>query len=255
MTEAGNPPDGQDQTQKPNDPAALDAKNKELLAKLSKATAELNTLRESASKAAELEPIKAKYDKLAAIAKELGVDPDKADPEKERQRIADAQRQREEEAARRERAITRSLVGSLPAGTSELVVEFALDRLMKDKTIVYNQETNAFDGLAEARRVLLSDPLFAGAVPALQGSTPPPPRLPRSGGADGGSQEKKFDSITSLLQLQAIPVADQMEFATKYPERYEALRLENRAQLARPLPTAPPPMGQPYQPPTMAAKR
>ena len=253
MTEAGNPPDGQDQTQKPNDPAALDAKNKELLAKLSKATAELKTLRESASKAAELEPIKAKYDKLAAIAKELGVDPNKADSEKERQRIADAQRQREEETARRERAITRALVGALPAGTSELLVEFALDRLMKDKTIVYNAESGTFDGLAEARKALLSDSLFGGADPSK--GTPPPPRLPRSGGADGGSQEKKFDSITSLLQLQAIPVADQMEFATKYPERYEALRLENRAQLARPLPTAPPPMGQPYQPPTMAAKR
>lgn len=229
MTEAAVQPDGQDQNQKPNDPAALEAKNRELLGKLAKTSAELKALRDQAAKAAELEPIKAKYDKLAAIAKELGVDPDKADPEKDRQKRADEQRQREEEAARRERAITRALVGSLPAGTSELVVEFALDRLMRDKSIVYNQETGAFDGLAEARKALLSDPLFGGTSP---GGTPPPPRLPRSGGADVGL-DPKYAGAKTYADLHAMGFAALAEFQTKYPERYAALWDAHNRSLGR----------------------
>lgn len=232
MTEAAVQPDGQDPNPKPNDPAALEAKNRELLGKLARSSAELKALRDQAAKVMELEPIKAKYDKLAAIVKELGVDPDKADPEKDRQKRADEQRQREEETAKRERAITRALVGSLPAGTSELAVEFALDRLMKDKTIVYNAESGAFDGLAEAKKALLSDQLFAVATQPPQGSTPPPPRLPRSGGADVGL-DPKYAGAKTYADLHAMGFAALAEFQTKYPERYAALWDAHNRSLGR----------------------
>lgn len=230
MTEAAGQPDGQDQSTKPNDPAALEAKNRELLGKLAKTSAEMKALRDQAAKAAELEPIRVKYEKLAAIAKELGVDPDKADPERDRQRRAEEQRQREEENSRRERAITRALVGSLPAGISELAVEFALDRLMKDATIVYNQETGAFEGLAEAKKTLLSDPLFSGTTP--QGGTPPPPRLPRSGGADGGAN--KYGNLNNFKELLALGQAAVAECYEKYPETYTRLKAAQAKGLQAP---------------------
>lgn len=212
------------------DVASLKAQNEKLVGELRKARDDAKAAKEAGTKLAELEPIKAKYEKLAAIAKELGVDPDKADPEKERQKIADAQRQREEESSRRERAITRALVGALPAGTSELLVEFALDRLMKDKTIVYNVESGAFEGLAEARKALLSDSLFGGPDPSK--GTPPPPRLPRSGGADGGAN--KYANLNSFKELLALGHAAVQECYEKYPETYMRLKASQAKGLEAP---------------------
>lgn len=180
----------------------------------------------------------------------------------EAQREAEARAKQEAESTarhelegKRERAILKALIGVVPQGDSELG-EFALWKLSTDPSITHDPETGTFNGLAEAVAALQASPRFAVGKPGEQ-ARKAAPGLPDTRGRDGGAGalHEKFKSVTTLLHLQALPVADQMEYARSYPAEYEALRLADRARLARPLPTAPPPMGQSYQSPNTAAKR
>lgn len=180
----------------------------------------------------------------------------------EAQRAAEARAKQEAESTarhelegKRERAILKALIGVVPQGDSELG-EFALWKLSTDPSITHDPETGTFNGLAEAVAALQASPRFAAGKPGEQ-TRRAAPGLPDTRGRDGGAGalHEKFKSVTTLLHLQALPVADQMEYARSYPAEYEALRLADRARLARPLPTAPPPMGQSYQSPNTAAKR
>lgn len=146
--------------------------------------------------------------------------------------------------SKKERAILRSLLGLVPPGDDELA-EFAVWKMSTDPTITFDPETGTFSGLVEAREKLAASPRFAAA-------TGEPARKPAPGLPDTKSRSElptKISSVTSLLQLQTMPMEFQMEFVKAYPDRYAELRNESRASLARPLPPPPPPMAQPYRAP------
>lgn len=166
----------------------------------------------------------------------------------EAQREAEARAKQESEArtrqdvdSKKERAILRSLLGlNMP---TEDAADFAFWKLANDPAIVFDPETGGFTGLVEARAKLAESPLFAAAPETRK----PAPGLPDTKGQP--PPPGKFSSVTSLLQLQAMPMEFQMEFVKVHPDRYAELRSESRATLARPLPPPPPPMAQPYRAP------
>lgn len=181
----------------------------------------LDDLKKAQSKAKELEAKLAEA--LPYVEKFKGHDEAKA---LEAQREAEARANQEKEqkaqaevAAKKERAILRTLLG-VPMPTED-AADYAFWRLANDPAVAYDPESGSFTGLTEAKAKLLELPLFTAGKPA----EPPKkvaPGLPVSGGKATAQATKSY------AELWRDP-AEAAAYREAHPAEYEQLQ---RAHMA-----------------------
>ena len=210
----------------PNDAAKLEAKNRELLAERKKDAAKMKDLE---TQVAGFNELKGKFDKLTEIAKALGApDPNAQDPEKVKAQLEAEARAKREKSDKVNDALTLSLLGTGRKLTPDAVR--LIRRGAEDHPAIGFDDTGKVTGVESYLESVFG--LFGGGEPSGDKKTsPPPPGKPGAGGG-GPALPDKFKNAKSLLELS---VADQMELASKYPERYGELVSVVRAQLANPV--------------------
>lgn len=137
------------------------------------------------------------------------------------------QRAQQEIAAKKERAILRSLLG-VPMPTED-AADYAFWKLANDPAVTYDPESGSFSGLTEARAKLLELPLFVAGKPSEPKK--PAPGLPVPGGQPAGAGGKKYSTIA---ELDAEGPKAVLDFQLKYPDEYAALKAAHDAALLKP---------------------
>jgi len=180
----------------------------------------LDDLKKAQSKVKELEAKLAEA--LPYVEKFKGYDEAKA---LEAQREAEARANQEKEqkaqaevAAKKERAILRTLLG-VPMPTED-AADYAFWKLANDPSVAYDPESGSFTGLTEAKARLLELPLFTAGKPA-EPVKKVAPGLPVSGG-------KPAPATKSYAELWRDP-AEAAAFREAHPAEYEQLQ---RAHMA-----------------------
>jgi len=155
----------------------------------------LDDLKKAQTKAKELEAKLAEA--LPYVEKFKGHDEAKA---LEAQREAEAranqekeQRAQQEVAAKKERALLRTLLG-VPMPTED-AADYAYWKLVNDPAVAYDPESGSFTGLTEAKARLLVLPLFTAGKPA-EPVKRVAPGLPVTTGGTGAGQ-KKYTTIAA----------------------------------------------------------
>lgn len=189
----------------------------------------LDDLKKAQSKAKELEAKLAEA--LPYVEKFKGHDEAKA---LEAQREAEARANQEKEqkaqaevAAKKERAILRTLLG-VPMPTDD-AADYAYWKLANDPAVVYDPESGSFTGLTEAKAKLLELPLFTAGKP-VEPVKKVAPGLPVTTPA-GSTGQKKY---TTIAELDAEGPQAVLAFQLNHPEEYAALVAANAAALLKP---------------------
>lgn len=197
----------------------------------------LDDLKKAQSKAKELEAKLAEA--LPYVEKFRGHDEAKA---LEAQREAEARANQEKEqkaqqevAAKKERAILRTLLG-VPMPTED-AADYAFWKLVNDPAVVYDPESGTFTGLTEAKAKLLELPLFAAGKPA-EPTRKVAPGLPVT--TPGTAVESKFSTVKTFTDLVNLGAAAVREYFEKYPDKYALLKAGQKQGLESPTRVIPP---------------
>lgn len=217
----------------PNDPAKLEAKNRELLADRKKDAVRLKDLE---TQVAGFNELKGKFDKLTEIAKALGApDPNAADPEKVKATLEAEARARREKSDKVNDALTMALLGTGRKLTPDAVR--LIRRGAEDHPAITFDESGNVAGVEPYLESVFQ--LFGGDAGDRKTPSPAPPGKP---GGSGGPVTKKYMTIA---ELDAEGPETVLAYQLKFPEEYAALRAAHNAALLKPrrqmMPTLPAP--------------
>lgn len=199
----------------PNDPAKLEAKNRELLADRKKDAVRLKDLE---TQVAGFNELKGKFEKLTEIAKALGApDPNAADPEKVKAQLEAEARAKREKADKVNDALTMALLGTGRKLTPDAVR--LIRRGAEDHPAISFDESGNVAGVEPYLESVFG--LFGGDAGDKKTPSPAPPGKPGSPGQP--ATDPKFANVKTYTELLALGVSAATEFFQKHPEQYAAM--------------------------------
>lgn len=202
----------------PNDPAKLEAKNRELLADRKKDAARLKDLE---TQVAGFNELKGKFEKLTEIAKALGApDPNAADPEKVKAQLEAEARAKREKADKVNDALTMALLGAGRRLTPDAVR--LIRRGAEDHPAISFDDSGNVAGVEPYLESVFQ--LFGGDAGDRKTPSPPPPGKP---GGSAPGVDPKFANVKTFQQLVEMGETARAELERTNPALYATLRAVN----------------------------